>query len=256
VALHGFDLWGPSWDFTWDFEHTDQGGKRPYFIAQIGEGDEANSLPVLLPGEKANRLKERLGGTWGGVEAQVSGVLGHRKHFEQYVDAKTLELFGGLLDYCLWLDAGKKTHVITMHPERTEIYSGYLWKCVAPKELVLDQTPCLSGVYFLWEHVNFANQDALAYCLETLDRKEEQVRRRCGELLLVQKFSALVAGQPILAGCRLRHAARQGGSGDLSPQARFRRQSCCLAAFRALWASRCAASTLLAGSVPIPAACA
>jgi TIR domain len=196
--FHGFDLWGPSWDFTWDFDNWDPNQTRPYYIAQIGDGDEANSIPVLLPAEKAKRLTERLG-RWGGIEAQVSGVLGHRKHFEKYVDAKTLELFGGLVDYCLWLDHEKKAHVITIRPEHTEIYSGYVWKCVAPKELVVNATPCLSDVFFLWDHVNFASKDALAYCLEALDRKEEHIRRRYGELLLVQKSSSLVAGQPIMA---------------------------------------------------------
>jgi hypothetical protein len=196
--FHGFDLWGPSWDFTWDFEQQDGAQKRPHFIAQIGDGDEANSIPVLLPADKARRLTERLGGTWGGVQADVSGVLGHRKHFEQYVDKKSLELFGGLLDYCLWLDADKKSHVISLRPERTEIYSGYLWKCVAPKELVVNNIPCLSDVFFLWEHVNFASKDALDYCLESLLRKEDHVQRRYGEIVLVQKSSGLVPGRPIL----------------------------------------------------------
>jgi hypothetical protein len=193
--FHGFDLWGPSWDFTWG---GDGSQARPYCIAQLGDGDEANSIPVLLPAVKAQRLTERLGGTWGGVEAEVSGVLGHRRHFEQHVDPKMLELFGGLLDYCLWLDQDAKSHVISIRPERTEIYSGYLWKCVAPKALVVDAAPCLSDVYFLWEHTNFASKDALAYGLESLDRKEEQVRRRYGELLLVQKSSSFVPGKPIL----------------------------------------------------------
>ena len=64
---------------------------------------------------------------------------------------------------------------------------------------MLNAVPCLSDVFFLWEHVNFASKDALAYCLESLDRKEEHVRRRYGELLLIQKSSALVSGQPTLA---------------------------------------------------------
>ena len=63
---------------------------------------------------------------------------------------------------------------------------------------LVDAAPCLSDVYFLWEHTNFASKDALSYCLESLDRKEEQVRRRYGELLLVQKSSSFVPGKPIL----------------------------------------------------------
>jgi hypothetical protein len=195
--FHGFDQWGPSWDFTWDFGDADQQA-RPYYIAQIGDGDEANSIPVLIPAAKARRLRDALAGTWGGVEAYINGVLGHRRHFERYIDAKALELFGGLLDYCLWLDDEDKRHSIVLRTKKTEVYSGYLWKCVAPKELVVGNLPCLSDVWFLWEHVNFANTDALAYCLEALEMKEEQIRRRYGELLLVQKSSSMVAGTPLL----------------------------------------------------------
>jgi len=196
--FHGFDLWGPSWDFTWDFDRED--GQRPYSIAQIGDGDEANSLPVLLPQSKAKKLKEILNGQWGGVPATVHGVLGHRSHFAQYVDPGALALFGGLLDYCLWLDDNDPKHTIAVsRGKRTEIYSGYIWKCVAPKELVVQNAPVLSDVYFLWEHANWTSKDAISYSLEALENKEEQVRRRWGELLLLQKSSSLVAGTPLLS---------------------------------------------------------
>ena len=197
--FHGFDLWGPSWDFTWDFDPSEPQEERPYFIAQLGEGDEANSIPILLPAEKAKRLRDAVWQTWGGVKANVTGVLGHRRHFAQHVDPKALELFGGMLDYCLWLDEDNRNHSIRIRLERTEIYSGYLWKCVSPVDLVLANTPCLSDVWFLWEHVNFANEDALKYCLEALEKKEEYVKRRYGELILVQRSSSLVPGSPILA---------------------------------------------------------
>jgi TIR domain len=197
--FHGFEEWGPSWDFTWDFDNWAHSSKRPYFIAQLGDGDEANSIPVLLPATKAKRLQEVFERTWGGMEAEISGVLGHRKHFAQYVNPQALELFGGLLDYCLWLDDDNKEHKISPRTKHTDVYSGYLWKCVAPKELLHGRTPCLNDVYFIWEHVNFADRDALAYCLEALNNKEEHVRKRYGELMLVQKSSALVPGTPALA---------------------------------------------------------
>ena len=38
-----------------------------------------------------------------------------------------------------------------------------LWKCVAPKEFLGGHAPCLNDVYFIWEHVNFASHDAIAY---------------------------------------------------------------------------------------------
>ena len=135
--FYGFDLWGPSWDFTWQFDDANARPDRPYYIAQLGDGDEANSLPVLLPAEKARRYQEFIGAQqgserWGGLEAEVTGVLGHRKHFTGALAPGALELFGGLLDYCLWLDADTKDHRIMPLSRQTDIYSGYLWKCVAP----------------------------------------------------------------------------------------------------------------------------
>ena len=196
--FHGFDLWGPSWDFTWDFEVGER--QRPYAIAQIGDGDEANSLPMLLPRNKARRLKEVLGGEWGGTQATVRGVLGTRSHFEKHVDPGILSLFGGLLDYCLWLDEDNSGHTISIpRGQRTSVYSGYIWKCVAPKQLLLENTPVLSDVYFLWEHTNWNSKDFISFSLEALENKEEQIRRRWGEVVLLQKSSPLVPGTPRLS---------------------------------------------------------
>jgi hypothetical protein len=195
----GFDQWGPSWDFTWDFDNWAKSREHRHFIAQLGDGDEANSIPVLLPPSKAKRLQDVFRSRWGGAEAEISGVLGHRKHFAKYVDEEALALFGGLLDYCLWLDEDNKKHVIAVSAAQTESYSGYLWKCVVPKTVLSEAPPCLNDVYFIWEHANFASRDAVAYCLEALQHKEEYIRRQHGELILVQKSSALVEGTPALA---------------------------------------------------------
>jgi hypothetical protein len=194
----GFDQWGPSWDFTWDFDNWAKSREHRHFIAQLGDGDEANSIPVLLPPLKAKKLQDVFASRWGGTQAEITAVLGHRKHFAKYVDEDALALFGGLLDYCLWLDEGNKKHVISISAEHTESYSGYLWKCVAPKAM-LTAAPCLNDVYFIWEHANFASRDAVAYCLEALQHKEDYIRRQYGDLILVQKSSALVEGAPALA---------------------------------------------------------
>ena len=196
--FNGFDQWGPSWDFSWDFQNWERSKDRPYFIAQLGDGDEANSLPVLIPGEKAKKLQDYIDGSgqWGGIEADVIGVLGHRRHFEKHLDPGAIETFGGLLDYCMWIDLENKTHGIQPLRQHTEIYSGYLWRCVAPEALVADHLPSLRDVYFIWEHTNFANKDAIAYNLDSLDRKEEYLRRKFGKLVLVQKSSFLVPGEP------------------------------------------------------------
>jgi hypothetical protein len=203
--FHGFDQWGPSWDFTWNFENWSRSRKRPYFIAQLGDGDEANSIPVLLPADKAKKLSEHFQekNAKGGIEAEVSGLLGHRRHFGKHVDPRALELFGGLLDYCLWLGVDKKKYKVSPLSERTQIYSGYLWKCVAPKKWMSNGAPVLDDVYFIWEHVNFAAPDSIAFSLEAMDNKEQQIRRKRGPLSLVQKSSHLVPGEPALAADRV-----------------------------------------------------
>jgi hypothetical protein len=192
----GFDLWGPSWDFTWDVENWDKDGGRRYFIAQLGDGDEANSLPVLIPSEKAVKLREYFKDQkWGGMEAEVTGLLGNRRHFAADIDPKALELFGGLLDYCLYLDAEDPDHGVEPLVRETEVYSGYLWKCLAPKAWIEARKPCINDVYFVWEHANFVNADAVAYALEALEHKERYLTRRRGELVLMQKSSAMVPGK-------------------------------------------------------------
>lgn len=193
--FNGFDLWGPSWDFTWNFETWEKHKENPYFIAQLGDGDEANSLPVLIPREKALRVHEACCGEWGGNEAEVTGLLGHRRHFQEQ-HATALELFGGTLDYCLWLDTDNKSHRISLRAERTQLYSGYLWKCVAPKEWIAKKGLGLNDVYFIWEHTNFAREDAVRYNLDSLQHKENYLRRMRGEVVLIQKSSWLVPGIP------------------------------------------------------------
>lgn len=196
--FHGFELWGPSWDFTWDFENWSTSKDRPYFIAQLGEGDEANSLPLLIPGDRARRLQDYIdaSGRWGGIEAQVTGILGHRRHFKGRIARHALELFGGLLDYCLWLDEDNPSHKLVPQNQDTSMYSGYLWRCVAPEAFVASGKPSLNDVFFVWEHANLASRDAVAYSVDALERKEEFLRRKFGKLVLVQKSCSLVPGVP------------------------------------------------------------
>ena len=197
--FHGFDLWGPSWDFTWDFENWETSKNRPFFIAQLGEGDEANSIPVLIPSEKAKKLKQYISenGEWGGIDAEITGALGHRSHFSQYVNHGAFDIFGGLLDYCLWIDRDNNKHGIQPLTPQTLVYSGYLWSCIIPKSFIKDGRPSLHDTYFIWEHTNFASKDAMKYSLDALKHKEEYLKERLGdELLLVQKSSSLVPGTP------------------------------------------------------------
>jgi hypothetical protein len=194
--FYGFDLWGPSWDFSWSLKGSGTTQEQPFFIAQLGDGDEANSLPVVIPFEKAQRLRQMFAEGWGGLEVTIVGLLGHRRQFPKRGPAN-LDLVGGLLDYCIWLDEDTGDHRISIMRDKTDIYSGYLWKCVTPKTW-FEQKPCLciDDVYFLWEHTNFANRDAVKYNLDSLTRKEEYIQSMHGDLVLLQKSSGAVEGTP------------------------------------------------------------
>jgi len=202
----GFDSWGPSWDFTWDFDRWEISSSRQHFIAQIGGGDEADSLPVFIPRKTAIRLQELFSERGICLEAEVTGLLGKRQHFcrscdsdrEICLECKQLVLFGGLLDYCLWLDQDNLDHKIDIITSKlSDVYSGYLWKCVVPVDWVpKDRRLRLNDLFFLWEHTNFSQMDAVKFCLENLEKKEESIKSRYGSTLLVQKSSSLVPGQP------------------------------------------------------------
>jgi hypothetical protein len=199
----GFHSWGPSWDFTWDFGRATGGADRPSVIAQLGSGDEANSIPVIIPVSKAKELAERFqqrgdesGIEVGGLTATVSGVLCHRSYCPE---AARLGLVGGILDYCIWLKPGEERHKITPHRAKPDIYSGYLWKCVAPAEWLKGGGELeLNQVYFIWEHTNFVDESSVKYNIDSLDAKERYIRRLHGpgELALLQKSSVLVPGEP------------------------------------------------------------
>lgn len=193
--FNGFDLWGPSWDFTWNLEAGDQIMGQSYHVAQLGDGDEANSIPVVIPEDKAQKLRALFLETWGGLEVCITGLLGHRRQFAK--NTAPLQLFGGLLDYCLWLNPEDKNHKISALANQTTLYSGYLWKCVVPQKwLQPGHAPRLNQVYFLWEHTNFAKPDAIRYSLDSLDYKEHYLSHLHGPLVLVQKSSHVVPGVP------------------------------------------------------------
>ena len=141
--FHGFHEWGPSWDFTWNFENTEETKVKSHLIAQLGDGDEANSIPVIIPYEKAKRLHEifiekgdGLGIKVGGFEVEIEGLLTHRIHFKDD-EFKGFDLQQeDILNYCIWLKEGEASHVIKPLKRNTDIYSGYLWKLIAPQKLV------------------------------------------------------------------------------------------------------------------------
>jgi hypothetical protein len=201
--FNGFHSWGPSWDFTWDFEHPENDANKPSFVAQLGDGDEANSIPVIIPSDKVKKLSEKfqergheIGVGVSGLAATVTGVLCHRSHCPE---AAKLGRVGGILDFCIWLKPGEEKHKISPAKGKPDIYSAYLWKCVAPRDWVKeDKALEMNQVYFVWEHTNLANQDSVKYNLDSLERKEAYIRKfhDNSDLVLLQKSSMLVPGVP------------------------------------------------------------
>jgi|GEM_PF-1531648 len=202
--FEGFDLWAPSWDISWDLEGRDQTPK-PYYVAQLTEGDEADSLALILPPKIAKEFRSRfikgwITRGWCGLEVEVTGILGHRHQARKDLPE------GGLLpgqshDYCIWLSDDEPKHEILEIEKETRLYSGYLWKCLVPRQWIeQDELIGLSQVYIVWEHTNFAAKDALDYNLDSLRHKEgliEKEHRRQGGLILLQKsHEMIIPGDP------------------------------------------------------------
>ncbi len=192
----GFDLWAPSWDFTWQVLENGQTA-YDYMIAQFGEGDEANTIPVIIPKDKLNDLQAKMKEGWGGAKVVINGVIGHRTHFKNIPQDVKLE--GNTLDYCIILDANMPKHSVTVVPGILDIYSGYLWKCVVPKDWVVlneegsidyeKKSVNIDEVFFIWEHTNFIEKDALEFNREFLLKKEESFAKKYGDLILLQESS-------------------------------------------------------------------
>jgi hypothetical protein len=204
--FRGFHAWGPSWDFTWDFEQAENAPAvpaKPYAIAQLGDGDEANSIPVIIPADKARKLRGKfqergreMHMAVGGFLSTVTGILCHRSSCPE---AARLGLVGGILDYCIWLQPAEAGHKISLDRNKPDIYSGYLWKCLAPKAWVDQDKPLgLNQVYFVWEHTNFADENSIHYNLDSLAHKEAYIGKQHdnAELVLLQKSSMLIPGEP------------------------------------------------------------
>lgn len=200
--FHGFHDWGPSWNFTWDFESGETDTGKPYFVAQLGAGDESNSIPVIVPRDKARKLREKFLGrggelkvSFGGLDVEVTGLLCHRLHFPE---AASVGLLGDILDYCIWINEDDKDHKLSLCRCETDIYAGYLWKCLAPRDWVKENEPLgLNQVYFVWEHTNLLDKDAINYNLDSLERKESYITKQLKhrDLILLQKSSLLVPGK-------------------------------------------------------------
>ena len=193
--FRGFDLWAPSWDICWGAADSRQAEKR-YYIAQLTEGDEADSLPVIIGPENAKKLSDEFRDSWGGFEAVVVGRLGHRFHFEKILPKNVKR---DPQDYYISVEDENRRHKITRLTATTDLYSGYLWKLVAPEEWMRkDRMLGLNQVYFVWEHTNFVAKEAVQYNLEGLEHKEGLIAKQHpgSKLILLQKSHDIVPGKP------------------------------------------------------------
>lgn len=207
----GFEMWGPSWDVTRPTKET----PNPYMIAQVGVGDEVDSLPVIIPPQMAADVRgDFLIGKGGkrlwAYEAGVSGVLVHRSHLYlpslfsdrklSQEDVTALQLWdqqwGDGFEYCILLSNAVKSDSVAPHQKKEiELYSGYIWKCVVPKEWFHEEEiPSIDKLFFLWEHTDFTKPDAVAYNMDSLEKKVEYIEKKYGNLVLLQKSSDLVSG--------------------------------------------------------------
>ena len=212
--MHGFEQWAPSWDFSLP---TSELASR-YLFAQIGEGDEADSIAVVVCGEEKVQQVQQFVADRMVFEAEVTGQLTHRRYLvdEDGLDEEfrgVLETWGDAFSYCLLVKEDEPEHKVEPLRSRdpsSMVYSGYLWQCLAPKEWIRerhglrsfeewnrqDQPLTLNEIYFVWEHTNFAKPDAVAYNLDSLAHKRAYLEKRHGELVLIQQSSPLAVLDP------------------------------------------------------------
>ena len=200
--FEGFDMWAPSWDVSWDFEGREEEPKQ-YYIAQLADGDEANSLPVIIPYKLAMEWREKFKKGWGGLQVEITGMLGYISQARENLPEVKEDIKGEKKDYCIWLKDDDERCKIHKCGE-TELYSGYLWQCWIPKswkeEKDKDDPIELRDVYIVWEHTNFAAKNARNYNLSSLNDKVSYIEKsypEYGGLILLQKSHALVPGDPI-----------------------------------------------------------
>jgi hypothetical protein len=198
----GFERWGPSLDVNPGVE-----ARSDYLLGQIGRGDEADSLLLVIAMAKAEAVRERLLRPPHAFRIRATGLLCHRHHIPDAAVRRHLAAWGASFDNCLLVSAEKKDHCAYPLADTPEMYSGYLWQCWLPRERAqfinsesnnLLVPPRLTDVYFTWEHTDLSNEKALSYNMDSLQHKVEFLRRRFGELILVQKSSDLLHGDQAL----------------------------------------------------------
>jgi hypothetical protein len=188
---HGFEEWGPSWECSLErSEHTEN-----YLLGQIGCEDEANSILLVVQRAKAEIMREEFLNSKGLFMAKLAKAVGSVCHVDDLssetkamLDERLTRAWRNIFDYCLYISSGKEKH--TLEPEHGDagIYSGYLWQCLYPKRDIKGGIQAKAeDAYFLWEHTNFANEEAIKFGIAALQRKRELLEKEAGDLVLLQR---------------------------------------------------------------------
>jgi hypothetical protein len=187
---HGFLQWAPSWDVNqWEAQTA-----APFLFGQIGREDEADSIPVIIADpKKASDCREALtdlsrGGGRLVSHASVKGKLYSLHDLKKYRGDAQAKGFiddliarGAIRDHCLVVDQDHSDK--EQHRDRIDLltrkaceepYSGYMWKAVCPNEHKKD-LDLLPYTYFVWEHTNFADKDAINYNMDSLNHKIQYI---------------------------------------------------------------------------------
>jgi hypothetical protein len=174
---NGFYQWAPSWDLNL-WEDNDS-----ILLGQIGRIDEADSIPVIIADPaKARVVREQmtaLARDSGRLvsHAVVTGKLGSLDFVEQHSRGEArqfvrqLKQHGAIRNHCIVVGDEPKDR-IDLHTNRpcNEHYSGYMWKCVCPSEHK-NKADTLPYSYFVWEHTDFADKDAINYNIDAMNHK-------------------------------------------------------------------------------------
>jgi hypothetical protein len=195
----GFEKWAPSWEIS--LEKKD----NPYLLAQLAVDDEANSVPLIIPSEKTNEIRDYFLNHKAPLTVEVIGELCHRSDLSDDLLGDNL-LSAAITDYCIIVRKDKIEHGVRILGKST-FYTGYLWQCWAPSGVIEmakkeSRSPRLNEVYFAWEHTNYGSSEALKYNLDGLEKKRRYIQKELSsrvnpiKLVLVQKSSILVPGRP------------------------------------------------------------
>ena len=215
----GFEKWGPSWRLT-PSEVKDE----DFIFGQMGEGDEAESLAVIIAASKAPEICARMATGERAFSVRATGILCHRDMVRDVGGLRhQIRQWGKSFEYCLVVYGDVPQHKVIPGNEQPQLYSGYIWQCVMPEAFCRYtdgtlQDPELRDAFFLWEHTNFASQSAIDYNVESLSWKREYVTREFGKLITLQKSMHLVEGECALSEERfyqfIRGAMRPAGGGS------------------------------------------